>query len=45
VLHEVDHLNGVLFIDRMTDAVRAAVDEAVKALAKSTRAAKAAAKA
>ncbi len=45
ILHEVDHLNGVLFIDRMTDAVRATVEEAVKALARSTKAAKAAAKA
>jgi peptide deformylase len=45
MLHEVDHLNGVLFIDRMTEAVRATVDEAVKALAKSTKAARTAAKA
>jgi peptide deformylase len=37
VLHEVDHLNGVLFIDRMAKEVRAAVDESVKALAKRTR--------
>jgi peptide deformylase len=37
LLHEVDHLNGVLFIDRMEKEVRAAVDEAVKALAKRTR--------
>lgn len=39
VQHEADHLNGVLFIDRMTKKVRATVDEAVKALAKETRAA------
>jgi peptide deformylase len=45
VLHEVDHLNGILFIDRMDKAVRASVDEAVKALAKGTKAARAAAKA
>jgi peptide deformylase len=45
MLHEVDHLNGVLFIDRMTDAVRSTVNDAVKALAKSTKAARAAAKA
>jgi len=45
MLHEVDHLNGVLFIDQMDKAVRASVDEAVKALAKSTKAARAAAKA
>jgi peptide deformylase len=45
LLHEVDHLNGILFIDRMEKEVRAAVDEAVKALAKSTRAARTAARA
>jgi peptide deformylase len=45
MLHEVDHLNGILFIDHMDKAVRASVDEAVKALAKSTKAARAAAKA
>jgi peptide deformylase len=45
LLHEVDHLNGILFIDRMDKAVRASVDEAVKALAKGTKAARAAAKA
>ena len=45
VQHEVDHLNGVLFIDRMTKDVRTEVDDAVKALAKQTRAATAAAKA
>ena len=37
IQHEVDHLNGVLFIDRMTKKVRATVDDAVKALAKRTR--------
>jgi peptide deformylase len=37
-LHEVDHLNGVLFIDRMEKTVRASVDEEVKALAKRTKA-------
>jgi peptide deformylase len=37
--HETDHLNGVLFIDRMEKPVRAKIDEAVKALAKQTRAA------
>jgi peptide deformylase len=45
MLHEVDHLNGILFIDRMEKEVRAAVDEAVKALARSTKAARAAARA
>ena len=35
--HEADHLNGVLFIDRMTKKVRATLDEAVKTLAKQTR--------
>jgi peptide deformylase len=39
IQHEADHLNGVLFIDRMDKKARAAVDEAVKALAKETRAA------
>jgi peptide deformylase len=43
LLHETDHVNGILFIDRMTKAVRATLDEAVKALAKRTRAARAAA--
>ena len=42
VLHEADHLNGILFIDRMEKAVRAELDEAVKALAKRTKAGKAA---
>jgi peptide deformylase len=42
ILHEVDHLNGILFIDRMEKTVRAMIDEAVKALAKQTRSAKAA---
>ena len=44
VLHEVDHLNGILFIDRMAKEVREAIDDAVKALGKQTRAARAAAK-
>jgi peptide deformylase len=39
IQHEVDHLNGVLFIDRMDKKVRASVDDAVKALAKETKAA------
>jgi peptide deformylase len=37
IQHEVDHLNGVLFIDRMTKKVRALIEDDVKALAKSTR--------
>ena len=37
LLHEVDHLNGVLFIDRMEKAVRTELDDAIKALAKRTR--------
>lgn len=37
--HETDHLNGILFIERMEKKARAAVDEAVKALAKETKAA------
>ena len=43
IQHEVDHLNGVLFIDRMSKEVREAVDEAVKALAKRTKAGRSAA--
>jgi peptide deformylase len=43
ILHEVDHLNGILFIDRMAKPVRELIDEAVKALAKQTRAGRAAA--
>ena len=42
ILHEVDHLNGILFIDRMEKEVRATVEEAVKALARQTKAAAAA---
>ena len=39
IQHETDHLNGVLFIERMTKPVRAGIEAAVKALAKETRAA------
>jgi len=37
VQHEVDHLNGTLFIDHMTKKVRAAIDAEIKDLAKRTR--------
>jgi peptide deformylase len=37
IQHEVDHLNGVLFIDRMEKPVRAKLDAAIKTLAKETR--------
>ena len=37
VQHEVDHLNGVLFIDRMAKKVRATLDDQIKTLAKETR--------
>ncbi len=37
IQHETDHLNGVLFIDRMDKKVRGSVDDAVKTLAKATR--------
>jgi len=37
VQHEADHLNGVLFIERMDKKTRAEIDEAVKALAKQTK--------
>ncbi|MEX2044296.1 MAG: peptide deformylase [Opitutus sp.] len=36
--HEVDHLNGVLFIDRMDKKTRASIDDAVKSLARETKA-------
>lgn len=39
ILHEVDHLNGVLFIDHMTKKSHALIDEAVKTLAAATKAA------
>ena len=39
IQHEVDHLNGVLFIDRMDKKTRAGIDDDVKALAKETKAA------
>ena len=39
VQHEIDHLNGVLFIERMDKTTRAAIDEVVKALARETKAA------
>jgi peptide deformylase len=41
MLHEVDHLNGVLFIDRMEKPVRDALKDELKALAKETKSAKA----
>jgi peptide deformylase len=37
VQHEADHLNGILFIDRMDKAVLAAIDPDLKALKKQTR--------
>jgi peptide deformylase len=37
IQHETDHLNGVLFIDRMEKKVRSVIDDSVKALAKTTR--------
>jgi peptide deformylase len=44
IQHEVDHLNGVLFIERMEKKVRVDIEDAVKALAKETKAATAAAR-
>jgi peptide deformylase len=38
MLHEVDHLNGVLFIDRMEKPVRDGIKDALKILAKETKA-------
>lgn len=37
IQHEVDHLNGVLFIERMEKKVLAAVKDAVSTLAKTTK--------
>jgi peptide deformylase len=37
IQHEVDHLNGVLFIDRMEKKVRRPLDKAIKALAAETK--------
>jgi peptide deformylase len=37
IQHEADHLNGILFIDRMEKKVRAKIDPEVRALAKATR--------
>jgi peptide deformylase len=39
IQHEVDHLNGVLFIDRMDKKTRSGIDDSVKTLAKETKAA------
>ncbi|MES2694832.1 MAG: peptide deformylase [Verrucomicrobiota bacterium] len=38
IQHETDHLNGLLFIDRMDKKTRTKIDEDVRALAKDTRA-------
>ncbi|MBU1935900.1 peptide deformylase [bacterium] len=35
IQHEVDHINGVLFVDRLTSARRARWDSALKKMAKS----------
>ena len=37
IQHEADHLNGILFIDRMEKKVRTKIDPEVRALAKATR--------
>lgn len=39
ILHEADHLDGVLFIDRMTKKTYAKIDEAVASLALATKSA------
>lgn len=41
IMHEVDHLNGVLFTDRMSKKVRKTIDAEIKALAAKNREAKA----
>ncbi len=38
IQHEADHLNGTLFIDRMSKRTRAAIDRSIKALAEKTKA-------
>lgn len=40
IQHEVDHLNGVLFIDRMDRGTRAELDDRIKRLARETKAAR-----
>jgi len=37
IQHEVDHLNGILFIDRMAKKIRTPLEKAIKQLAKDTR--------
>jgi peptide deformylase len=37
VQHEVDHLNGILFIDRMNSAAKAALSSRLKRMQKETR--------
>jgi len=37
IQHEVDHLNGILFIDRMNSAAKAALSSRLKRLQKQTR--------
>lgn len=37
IQHEVDHLRGILFIDRMEKDVRAGLEDELKSLAKKTR--------
>jgi peptide deformylase len=37
IQHEADHLNGVLFIDRMEKKIRSKLDDRIKTLAKATR--------
>ena len=37
IQHEIDHLNGILFIDRMNSAAKAALASKLKRLQKQTR--------
>jgi len=37
IQHEIDHLNGILFIDRMSSAAKAALSSRLKRLQKETR--------
>jgi peptide deformylase len=37
IQHEIDHLHGILFIDRMKKKLRGELDESIRALSKKTR--------
>ena len=37
IQHEIDHLNGVLFIDRLEKAQRKAIEQQLRELAEATK--------